>query len=69
MKVMKFGGTSVGTAKSIMDDIPGVGPARRKALMRHFRSMEEIRAASVEELMQAPEIPQNVAEEIYRFFR
>lgn len=55
--------------KSQLDDIPGVGPARRKALMRHFRSMEEIRAASVEELMQAPEIPQNVAEEIYRFFR
>lgn len=54
--------------KSQLDDIPGVGPARRKALMRHFRSMEEIRAASVEELMQAPEIPQNVAEEIYRFF-
>lgn len=55
--------------KSQLDDIPGVGPARRKALMHHFRSMEEIRAASVEELMQAPEIPQNVAEEIYRFFR
>ncbi|MDE5952414.1 MAG: excinuclease ABC subunit UvrC, partial [Acetatifactor sp.] len=49
--------------------IPGVGPARRKALMRHFKSLEEIKAAPVKELMQVPEIPQNVAEEIYQFFR
>lgn len=55
--------------KSQLDDIPGVGPARRKALMRHFRSLEEIKAASVEELTQVSEIPQNVAEEIYQFFR
>lgn len=55
--------------KSQLDDIPGVGPARRKALMRHFKSLEEIKAASVEELTQVPEIPQNVAEEIYQFFR
>lgn len=55
--------------KSQLDDIPGVGPARRKALMRHFKSLEEIKAAQVEELMQVPEIPQSVAEEIYRFFR
>ena len=34
--------------KSVLDDIPGVGPARRKALMRHFKSLEEIRQASVE---------------------
>ena len=55
--------------KSRLDEIPGVGPARRKALMRHFKSMEEIRAASVEELTQVPEIPRHVAEEICRFFR
>lgn len=55
--------------KSVLDDIPGVGPARRKALMRHFKSMEEIRSAEVAELTQVPEIPQNVAEEIYAFFR
>ena len=41
--------------KSVLDDIPGVGPARRKALMRHFKSLEEIRQASVEELMEIPE--------------
>lgn len=55
--------------KSQLDDIPGVGPARRKALMRYFKSLEEIKAAQVEELMKAPEIPRNVAEEIYQFFR
>ncbi len=55
--------------KSILDDIPGVGPSRRKALMRHFKSIEEIRSASVEEIMEAPEIPRNIAEEIYAFFR
>ena len=54
--------------KSRLDEIPGVGPARRKALMRHFKSLEELRAATVEELIQVPEIPQQVAEEICRFF-
>lgn len=54
--------------KSQLDEIPGIGPARRKALMRHFRSLEEIKAAEVEQLIEVPEIPPNVAEEIYRFF-
>ena len=52
-----------------MDDIPGVGPARRKALMRSFRSIEELRQASVEELARVPEIPEHVAQEIHRFFK
>ncbi len=55
--------------KSVLDDIPSVGPARRKALMRHFKSIEEIRAADVEELSALPEINRRAAEEIYRFFR
>ncbi len=55
--------------KSVLDDIPGVGPARRKALMRRFRSIEEIRAASVEELASLPEISRSAAEGIYSFFR
>ncbi len=55
--------------KSVLDDIPGVGPARRKALMRQFKSIEEIKNASVEELMERTEIPKNVAEDIYAFFR
>ncbi len=55
--------------KSVLDDIPGIGPARRKALMRHFQSLEEIRNAEVEQLMEIPEITQKVAEDIYMFFR
>ena len=55
-------------AKSVLDDIPGVGPARRKALMRHFKSLEEIRQASVEELMEIPEMNERTAEEIVTFF-
>ena len=55
--------------RSVLDDIPNVGPARRKALMRHFRSIEEIRKAGVEELAGVPEIPEHIAEEIYAFFR
>ena len=55
--------------KSVLDDIPGVGPARRKALMKAFPSLEAIRNATVEELMQIPEIPEPVAEGIYDFFR
>ncbi len=54
--------------KSVLDDIPGVGPSRRKALMRHFKSIEEIKEADVEKLMEAPEIPRHIAEGIYRFF-
>lgn len=55
--------------KSVLDDIPGVGPARRKALMRHFKSMEEIKSATVQELTEVPEIPEHIAEVIYAFFR
>ncbi|MBQ8230802.1 MAG: excinuclease ABC subunit UvrC [Lachnospiraceae bacterium] len=54
--------------KSVLDEIPGIGPARRKALMRHFASIEEIKNAEVEILMQVPEIPRQTAEEIYFFF-
>ena len=54
--------------KSVLDEIPGVGPARRKALMRHFKSLEEIRQASVEELMEIPEMNERTAEEIVTFF-
>ena len=54
--------------KSVLDDIPGVGPARRKALMRHFKSLEEIRQASVEELMEIPEMNERTAVEIVTFF-
>ncbi len=54
--------------KSVLDEIPGIGPARRKALMRHFASIEEIQRAEVETLLEVPEITRQAAEEIYRFF-
>lgn len=55
--------------KSVLDEIPGVGPTRRKALMRHFQSIQEIRNADVEALCSVPEIPAHIAETIYTFFR
>lgn len=55
--------------KSVLDDIPGVGPSRRKALMRHFGSIGEIREATVEKLCEVPEIPEHIAQQIYDFFR
>ena len=55
--------------KSVLDDIPGVGPSRRKALMRHFGSIGEIREATVEKLCEVPEIPGHIAQQIYDFFR
>ena len=53
---------------SILDDIPGVGPARRKALMREFKSIEGIREATVEQLSQVDTISEKVAKDIYKFF-
>ena len=54
--------------KSSLDDIPGIGPSRRKALMRHFRSIEDIRNASIAELAEVPGIPAGVASDIYGYF-
>lgn len=54
--------------RSVLDDIPGVGPARRKALMRHFKSLDEIRQATVEDLMEIPEMNERTAQEIVAFF-
>lgn len=53
---------------STLDEIPGVGPARRKALMRHFASIEELREATPEKIAEVPEIPENQAKAIYDFF-
>ncbi len=54
--------------KSVLDEIPGVGPARRKALMRHFGSINEIKEAPVEKLCKVQEIPEHIARQIYDFF-
>lgn len=53
---------------SVLDDIPGVGSTRKKALMRHFGTIELLRDASADEIAMIPEIPQNVAESIYSYF-
>jgi excinuclease ABC subunit C len=53
---------------SVLDDIPGIGPARRKALMKAYKNIGDIRMASVEQLKAIPEIPENIAEEIYAYF-
>ncbi|MBQ4220838.1 MAG: excinuclease ABC subunit UvrC [Butyrivibrio sp.] len=53
--------------KSSLDDIPGIGPARRKALMKHFRSIEDIRNATADEIAETPGIPLNVAIKIKEF--
>ena len=53
---------------SVLDDIPGIGAARRKALMKAFMNLGDIKEASIEELAGIPNIPYNVAEEIYSFF-
>lgn len=53
---------------SVLDDIPGVGPARRKDLMRHFENIEAIKNASVEELKKLPSMNEKSANDVYRFF-
>lgn len=53
---------------SVLDDIQGIGETRRKALMRRFRSVENIRDASVEELSQTESMNVQSAEAVYQFF-
>ncbi len=53
---------------SILDDIPDIGPARRRALMRHFKDINAIRAAGVEELMDVEGMNRKAAESVYAFF-
>ena len=55
--------------RSVLDDIPGIGDTRRKMLMRHFKSLEAVQAASVEELCAVPGMNRAAAESVYRFFR
>lgn len=53
---------------SVLDNIEGIGPARRKALMKRFLDIDKIREATVEELMEAEGITRNVAENVYKYF-
>ena len=53
---------------SVLDDIEGIGPTRRKALMRRFASIEKIREATVEELAETESMNLQAAEKVYAFF-
>ena len=57
-----------GQVHSILDDIPGVGPARRKDLMRSFENIEAIRNATVDNLKELPSMNEKSAQEVYKFF-
>lgn len=59
---------SKGQVHSILDDIDGIGPARRKALMRHYLSLDAIKAATVEELSAVPSMNEKSAEAVHKFF-
>ena len=52
---------------SVLDEIPGIGEKRRRALMKAFSSIDELKNASVEEIAKVPEIPANVAQGIFDF--
>ena len=54
---------------SILDEIPGIGPARRKALMQHFASLEEVKNATIEQLEQVPTMNRISARQVYEFFQ
>ena len=53
------------SAGSPLDDIPGVGPRRRRELLRYFGGLQGIKAASLEELMRVPAISRKIAEDVY----
>ena len=53
---------------SVLDDIEGIGPARRKALMRRYQSLEKIKEADVEDLMQTETMNEKAAQAVYAFF-
>ena len=55
--------------RSVLDDIPGIGPTRRKELLKHFKNIEAIGAADMDSLLQAPAMNKASAEAVYSFFR
>jgi excinuclease ABC subunit C len=55
---------STGMLVSLLDDVPGLGETRRKALMKQFGSLKRLRAASIEELMTVPGIGRRTAEAV-----
>ena len=59
---------SAGQVHSMLDDIKGIGPARRRALMRYYGDIQKIREADVEELKTVPSMNEQAAQAVYRFF-
>ena len=59
---------SKGQVHSVLDDIPGIGETRRKALMRHFKGLDGIRGASVETLSNIESMNEKAARQVYDFF-
>ena len=59
---------SKGQIHSILDDIDGIGPARRKALMRQFKSLEAIQNAQIDQLKAVPSMNEAAARQVYAFF-
>jgi excinuclease ABC subunit C len=57
-----------GQIHSILDDIPGIGTTRRRALMKYFKGIEEVRNASFEELLNVPGMNAKAAESVIEFF-
>ena len=51
---------------SILDDVTGMGPVRKKALLKHFKSFRNLKSATLEEIKEARVVPNEVAEELYR---
>lgn len=60
---------SQGQVHSILDDIPGIGPARRKSLMKYFATLDDIKKAEIEELKKIPSMDEKAARNVYNFFR
>ena len=58
-----------GMTASILDEVPGLGPVRKKALMKHFKSFKRLKAATLEELDSVPGVPHEVAYEVHRVLR
>lgn len=59
---------NVAQVHSVLDEIPGIGEKRRRAIMKSFSGIEELKEASPERIAKVPEIPMNVAVQIYDFF-
>ncbi len=59
---------SKGQVKSILDDIEGIGPKRRRELLKTMKSLDNIKAASIDELKEVPTMNENTAKKVYEFF-